>query len=734
MKKDWFLGMFFSLCALPASQHLYSQEYFSRLSMEGVDLIGSITYGKIDEFTAVTPGFYLFDAEDYYRPVTAQTLLSGYMGGGSAYNDGKIYCNEFDDTWQVQSAKPMWRIYDATTFELLSEIELKDNCESTTRSMAYDPVSGKIYGFNYTYTETYFVEIEPRTGQMTRIGDKMNPEYRFLCISCNRRGQLYCVYIKEDPQSGSQYQYLAKIQKTTGKIAVVGEIQANNLLPEDLLINMKYKQAMFFDNSKNKLYWMFGSSSRALGSEYTAIAELNTVNAQATLVAYINKSYHISSAFFKEPKMGAPSIISGFEYVPEAAGALRGLLKFTLPTTAYNGLPLDDEKLTIVVKENGRELVREEALPGSAFVSKSLAFSNDLHTVDISVSNAEGEGPVIRRSFYVGYDVPDACQNIRLTGEGLTTTLTWDAPKEGQNGAVINPENYAYKIIRWPGEVTVAERRSERVFTETHPGEMTRYVYAVVPLDGDREGKRAFSNNLIVGTPLDTPYGGPFANVADMYNYYTILDVNGDNSTWCYDENSASAYYDYSYYNPADDWLISPPVNYKEGKEYVLKFKAFSSLYSYLEAMEVKFGDARTPESQNLLLLDIPAVPTLDEEENTAVQYEVPFTVSQDGVYYYSFHAYSEPYHEYLFLFDISVEEKGNGSVALGKEKAGQPIAVRAGKGSIHVKNPLGLPVSVYAVNGGLVAKTCDCVFELPVVPGIYVVGTERQMRKVAVF
>ncbi len=88
-----------------------------------------------------------------------------------------------------------------------------------------------------------------------------------------------------------------------------------------------------------------------------------------------------------------------------------------------------------------------------------------------------------------------------------------------------------------------------------------------------------------------------------MYNYYTILDENNDRFTWSYDKNTASAYYGYNMYNDADDWLISPPINYKGGKEYVLKFKAYSSLSSYLESMEVKFGDERTPEGQNRFCL-----------------------------------------------------------------------------------------------------------------------------------
>ena len=52
----------------------------------------------------------------------------------------------------------------------------------------------------------------------------------------------------------------------------------------------------------------------------------------------------------------------------------------------------------------------------------------------------------------------------------------------------------------------------------------------------------------------------------DMYNYYTILDENNDRFTWSYDKNTASAYYGYNMYNDADDWLISPPINYKRRK------------------------------------------------------------------------------------------------------------------------------------------------------------------------
>ena len=59
---------------------------------------------------------------------------------------------------------------------------------------------------------------------------------------------------------------------------------------------------------------MLGSSSLALDGEYTAILEINPLNAQATLSAYINKLYHISGAFLKEPSAAAPAIVTDFSW------------------------------------------------------------------------------------------------------------------------------------------------------------------------------------------------------------------------------------------------------------------------------------------------------------------------------------------------------------------------------------------------------------------------------------
>ena len=110
--------------------------------------------------------------------------------------------------------------------------------------------------------------------------------------------------------------------------------------------------------------------------------------------------------------------------------------------------------------------------------------------------------------------------------------------------------------------------------------------------------------------------------------------------------------YFYSYYNDADDWLISPPLRLKAGEEYTLQFGAFSSNADYLETMEVALLMGKTVSDVMYNLIAIDPVPALDEENNLTM-YNIPITVDSDGVYNYGFHVTSPAYSEYLVLYDI---------------------------------------------------------------------------------
>ena len=703
-----------------------SQDYFQPISMEGVVLKGTVTEAVIDKFSVMDPGLYTFPFEHKFEPLPNNLLLPVKSPGGSVCHDGKLYCNIYDDTRNLADQKPHWTIYDANTFEVLTDIELESGCKATTKTLAYDVTTDRIYGVVETFTEFFFVSIDPASGAMEQLGERFPIEKKFVAMACSKQGVLYTIYCYN-----SQF-YLAKVRKSDGKIANVGIIEPRNLMKYDAMINFCYDQSLFFNTATGKLYWMFGSSSIYLEMEYTAIMEVDPQLATATLVSYIPKLLHVSGAYFDEPLFSAPRIAEEFEYAPSVKGSLEGCFSLRLPQLDYGGTPLEGT-LTAVICEGGEELARLEGRAGELVVSKALNLSAEQHSVSITVANEAGEnGPTIERNFFVGYDIPGPCTHIQLTSNGLQTILSWDPPTEGIHGETINPDKYTYKVVRYPNEVTVVEHSSELTFSETHPEEMTRYVYKVTAIDEQgREGKGAFSNNLIVGKPLDVPYGGPFSSAADLFNYYTIIDHNNDGVSWNYDQTKNYAFYSFSPYQDADDWLISPEITYKKGVTYVLKFKTFSLDGNYPEALEVKWGDHRHPDSFYQDLLFLSEVPAMNENQE-GPEYQIEVSVPYDGIYHYGFHVVSPAYSANLYLYDISIAEKTPSSVAPSQQL--REVRVEVGRGEAIITNPYRQSISLYTSVGQLLYQSCESTLRCPLSSGTYILESGSCRQKFIIY
>lgn len=660
------------LAVLAAQTVNAASDLFGRLAMEGVDIIGSVSYLKISAYDAGETGYYRFGYDNKYQAQTTSPLQQASVSGGSTYHDGKIYACEYDNSFRIDLQKPHWVIYNAKTFERIKDIEMPADYSSTLWCITYDPTTDKIFGIKQMSAMDYcFVEINPETGEQKQIGGVLNNQYRYKTLACDKKGQLYVIYMESlNNDESTDVWYLDKVQKTTGKMVRVNTISMTNLFDGDYYINDTRRQAMFCNFQTGKMYWIFPSSSGYLNAEITNIVELNTTTAVGTLKAYLTRTVLTTGAFFTEPTEKAPAIISDFKFVPNEAGALKGKLSFKVPSEAYDGTALDGDQ-TITVKEGDKVIVSTTAQPGADFTSDELEFTNENHSLEITVSNASGEGPTVKRTFFAGFDQPKQCTNVKFTVDGLKATVTWDAPETGVNGAPIDKSKLTYKLVRYnyPEPTTVATGLKENKFEETLSSDMTRYVYGVVPSVGQADGAEALSNNLIVGTPLDMPYGGMFTSPLDFMNYYTIIDANGDankyglngDGSWGYAQ--PYAVYKYSPGNDADDWLISPPINYKAGKTYVLSFKAHSAMDDYPEAMDVTFGNDRTPETQSKNVIwgsfNIPLQPT----PSTDNEYNVEITVPTDGVYYYGFHCVTPAYHGVLYLSDINIKEKGTTSI-----------------------------------------------------------------------
>lgn len=679
--KKILLSLLVAVLTLPAA----AQTYFEQLAADGVEIMALVKYGMLDYDYRIrmSQGLYELSYSNLYQPDKDSPYMLCQPCGGAAYHDGKLYVNEYDDSGSTHKEKPRWCVYDAETWEKISETELPDNCEATTTSLAYDPTTDMVYGFLSTYTETFFVSVDPATGQVTRIGSELPYSNKYTCIACNKKGQLYCIYYNKD----TSVHYFARIRKTDGRVANIGTMVIKDLLPGDSFVDGGYSQSLFFNNATDKLYWLFQSSTASLSrDEYTPLMEVNTSTGEASMKAYLEDALLVPAAFFKEPSFSSPSGITDFAFTPTTNDRLNGTLNFTLPATDYVGNAIEGN-LNVFVVEEGDTIAVGTGAPGSEFATAALPFTTGEHEVWITVTNSEGlSSPIVKKQFYAGYDIPGVCRNIKLTADDLTTTLTWDAPTTGKNGAVINSENYTYTVIRYPYEVTVATGLKERIFSEEHPADMTRYVYIVKAIDElGREGSSAYSNNLIVGTPLTVPYGGEFTGPADLLNYYTIVDNNNDRYTWSYDLTTNSAFYEYNAEADADDWLISPPIIYKKSEEYQMSFSAFSTSEDYPEAFEVRCGPDRDPANHTTLLLSVPEVPYAETVDD-ATEYTVDFTVPEDGLYYYSIRCTSPAYHFKLYVRNLRVYKKGMDAIST-------TLADTAAKGPLSVFTPAGVRV-----------------------------------------
>ena len=706
--------------------------YHTRLTPEGVDIYAAFTQAQIDQFTLAPEGIFRLDYDKQYAPELTTPEYEATLGGGCTYHNGKIYTINYKANGNVQEEVPHWQVIDAITYEVLVDVELPSGGVCTTRCLAYNPADGYVYGFVRDFTDTHLVRIDTATGEMTRIRSNLDFSKRFLSIACSADGALYALYLVEDYSTGDQRHFLTRINAADGTMADMGEIQGANMMKEDVLYNMKYRQALVFNNADGKLYWFMASSSVALGSQYAAVFEVNPISAVATLRTWFTDVYAISGVYFTEPATGVPASITDCAFTPETIGATTGKLSFDMPAVTYSGKALDGTiQYRVVCEEEDCILLEGEAAPG-AHLELPISAAQGIHALTLTASNAAGSSVPVTRNIVVGYDNPKAPTNISIEEQpGRHIILTWTAPETGVNGAPYAPAAITYAVFRNAGASPIAEGLTQCKFEETLPSNLAMYVYTIYSCYNGKRIEGAQSKAVVVGDPITPPYGGIFENMNDMFDHYTILDENNDRHTWVFETQTSAAVYPYNYDSPADDWLISPPLTLNAGRMYTLKFGTFSSNEQYLEHLKVYMGNGKTPTAQNVLLLDLPEVPTLDEDGQIAT-YQLDFEVPADGTYYYSFYACSEAFKEYLFVYDISIFEKENGGVD-APTILPDIFTALAVEGGVQVINPKHLRVEVYATNGIKVASTTADNETISLNPGLYFVTAGRQSYKIVV-
>lgn len=134
-----------------------------------------------------------------------------------------------------------------------------------------------------------------------------------------------------------------------------------------------------------------------------------------------------------------------------------------------------------------------------------------------------------------------------------------------------------------------------------------------------------------------TPDWHTFFETQAEFNLFTVIDANGDGTTWTYRNFGVQTYAmsEWNRNSGNDDWLITPPFQMTANRSYTLTFSAYNRNRGYLNSFEVKYGNDTTVEAMTKTLVE---TTTPDNGFNNWVRYTVTFRPDSDGLVYIGFH------------------------------------------------------------------------------------------------
>lgn len=550
-----------------------------------------------------------------------------YINGGGCYSDHRLHYRLWAFSDDYSTFYNYYVVLNTDDWSYAQDPILTNVDETIAFDMTYDPIGKTLYSIAwgpYDSGKCDFCRVDMTTGETSKISTL--PE--MACIAANNFGEIFAVSITDG--------ILYKLDKTSGEATRIG---ATGLSP-------KYSQSATVDPETNTIYWAETNSDDTAG-----LYILNTTTGAAERVSAMPASEEITALFIEAPTRGldAPAALSNVILTYQAGTST---IAFRAPQTAFDGTALTGNVTTKIYIDG--VLANEQSVAPGADVTFSANVAAGEHTIVAFAENSVGCGPKEVRSQWAGNDAPAAVGNLHLDITDGVATLTWDAPLQGLHGGMVDRESLRYTVVRYPDATTVATDLTATSFTETLPAGIANYYYTVTASTADGEGGTATSNSCFTGTAFTLPYYEPF-DTENATLGYTIVDANKDGNTWAWKTNWQAMACRFSKESVADDWLITPPIEYKATSSYRLTFKARAFDSESPERFEVALGSTTSPSDMRTTL-----IPTKSITDENFATFSADFTVPADGIFHIGIHCTSPIDNYYLIVDDIKIEEKAN--------------------------------------------------------------------------
>jgi hypothetical protein len=162
-------------------------------------------------------------------------------------------------------------------------------------------------------------------------------------------------------------------------------------------------------------------------------------------------------------------------------------------------------------------------------------------------------------------------------------------------------------------------------------------------------------SNPVVST---FPHSQNFDGGSSLPCGWSVQNANNDGNTWALGTASPrsapnNVAYIYNATNAANDWLFSAPLQLTAGQSYRVRFWYRARSASYVEQMEVKWGNAA-----NATAMTSPAIFSNTNIVNTtyAEGTTIAFTPTSSGIYHVGFRVFSAADKYDLYLDDVTIE------------------------------------------------------------------------------
>lgn len=571
-----------------------------------------------------------------------QKFDDAYGISGSVLYDGVFYAQCYDrdqDDFYVNG-------YDWESGDLVYNTEMRESAVSAGMcewngelyGLFFDRRAGKYNLGTCTYTDE-----GPSISKIAALDGGRG----WVSFAIDGNGQAWGICGNYDSDEEWIYDArLYKINLSTGETEEIGECGITPYYASNgSASNPLAPSSMSFERTSGRLFWSVGLDA---GS---CLTEVNTETGEATLIYEYPDNEWISGMYI--PAMPGPDSAPMAQDLAVAFpdGSLTGKVTFKIPETDNGGKPASGP-LTYKVTLGDKTIGSGTSSYGSSVSVDATVEASGYYDIACVLKNSVGEGPSAKLHAYIGAGVPDAPEVTLTRSDEGVMTVTWEGLTTTVEGGYIDPASVTYDVTRYPDGKVVASGISATTFSETvETPENGMYVcyYTVKGHNSDMVSAEGKSNGIVMGNGWKVPYAYDFN---DPYNYqfYTVLDANGDKETWKLLDDHLFLMIPRD--APADDWVVTPPLYLEEGKVYTFSFDTKAMSKASPSRYEVKWGKTATVEG-----LTETAMRAKTVEDNDYTTYNGRVIPTESGYYYIGVHNISEKFNFYSYLDNFAVTE-----------------------------------------------------------------------------